>query len=173
MPALTMLSGLALIAFGLYVISKANRVVALGITLLLCLHQAIRLSRNTTRARIDRVFRCYNEIRIANIARQNLNKPTFDETEVLRRTTAYYAKRQGWARLKIKTFQVSFMDTEGAVRITNIKDLAYALLAYEVREERMDAWLDRNFPLDGENWNYLVERYERFNDAAQKRDSAT
>ena len=121
----------------------------------------------------DWVFRCYNEMMIANIGRRNTNQPQFDETEMLRGTAAYYAKRQGWPRLKIETFLVSFIDTEGAARVTNIKDLAYALLAYEVREERLDAWLDRHFPLDGGNWNYLNERYEGHNDAASNRNDAT
>lgn len=166
MPVMTMISGLSFITFGLYIISQENFFVALAISVILSVHQALRLSRNRIKARIDRVFRCHNEIRLANIVRQNLNQPLFDDTEMIRKTAALYAKRQSWPRLKIETFRVSFIDTEGAVRITNVKDLAHALLLFEAREERMDEWSDKHFAPYGGNWKYLNERYERFNVAS-------
>ena len=160
-PVMTMILGLSFTAFGLYMTFKKNPFVALGISVLLGVHQVLRLSRNRIKSRIDRVFRCYNEIRLANIVRQNLNQPLFDDTEMIRKTAALYAKRQSWPGLKIDSFRLSFIDTEGGARVENLKDLAHALLLFEAREERMDEWSDKHFALNGEAWNYLNDRYER------------
>jgi hypothetical protein len=81
-----------LTTFGLYIISQENLFLALAVSVILVVHQAIRLSRNRIKARIDRVFRCHNEIRLANIVRQNLNQPLFDDTEMIRKTAALYAQ---------------------------------------------------------------------------------
>lgn len=173
LPTITMLLGLASIAFGLIAVSRRNLFLALGIAIILSLHQSVRLSRNTIRRRIDRAFRGYNEIRLANLIRQHHNQAPFDQTEMLRETAASYAKRQGWPPFKVDSFLVSFIDTDGLAKITNIKDLAYALLVFEAREERMDEWSERHFPLQGPNWKYLNERYERFNDVVSSPDGAT
>jgi hypothetical protein len=165
MRTMTMILGLSFTAFGLYMTLKENPFVALGISVILGAHQALRFSRNRIKARIDRVFRCYNEIRLANIVRQNLNQPLFDDTEMIRKTAALYAKRQSWPGLKIDSFRLSFIDTEGGARVENLKDLAHALLLFEAREERMDEWSDRHFAPNGEAWKYLNDRYERFNGA--------
>jgi hypothetical protein len=165
MRIMTMILGLSFTAFGLYMTFKENPFVALGMSVILGVHQALRFSRNRIKTRIDRVFRCYNEIRLANIVRQNLNQPLFDDTEMIRKTAALYAKRQSWPGLKIDSFRLSFIDTEGGARVENLKDLAHALLLFEAREERMDEWSDRHFAPNGEAWKYLNDRYERFNGA--------
>ena len=55
---------------------------------------------------------------------------------MIRKTAALYAERQGWPGLKIDSFRLSFIDTEGGARVENLKDLAHALLLFEAREER-------------------------------------
>ena len=173
LPTITMLLGVASIAFGLIAVSRRNLFLALGIAIILSLHESIKLFRNTIRRRIDRAFRCYNEIQLANIIRQHRSQPPFDQTEVLRETAASYAKRQGWPPFKVDSFLVSFIDTDGLAKITNIKDLAYALLLFEAREERMNEWSEKHFPLQGPNWKYLNKRYERLNDVVTSPEGAT
>ena len=85
-----MLVGMSFMASGLYVISMKSLV-------------------------LDRVFRCYNEIRLANVVRLKRTHSVLDDTEILRNTAALYGRRQRWPRLKIDSFRLSFIDTDGDV----------------------------------------------------------
>ncbi len=167
-----MFFGLAFIALGLEVISRTNLFLALGIGIFLGLYQVVRQFRNTIRARIDRIFRCHNEIRLADIARRIHGQSPFSDIDILRKTAALYAERQRWPRLKIESFRLSFIDTKGTARITDVKELAYALLVFEAREEHIER-TDRSLASNGRNSQYLDERYERFTQAASKRSGET
>jgi hypothetical protein len=157
-----MLLGLAFIGFGLRIVIKINLIVAVGIAMILCLYLALRLSGNTIRARIDRVFKCYNQVRLINVIRQNRHQPIIDGIDLLREVAALYAKRRGWPRLKAESFRLSFVDTDTVQRVTDLKELAYALVIFDAREERVES-IDKHFGLEGKHTKYLNERYERSN----------
>lgn len=160
------LFGIGLIAFGLFFISEQSLTFAVSIAIVLLAYQVIKLLRNTTKSRIDRIFKCYRQMKIANIFRQNRKEPLLDEAELFRGTAILYAKKQGWPSLKFEVFRVSFIDTESASKVTNIKDLAYSLLLFEIREENMDEWNDKHFNFESENSKYLDELCERFNETS-------
>jgi hypothetical protein len=153
-----MLLGLAFLGFGLRSIFKINLILAVGIASTLLLYIAVRLARNSIKARIDRVFKCHNEMRLINVVRQNRHQPLFEGIDLLREVAVLYARKQGWPRLKIESFRLSFIDTDNLARVADLKELTYALVLFDGREERSE-----DFGLSGRHSKYLDERYERAN----------